>query len=270
MRRLKHIPRKRFGQHFLHNQTIIERIVAAIQPRKGDHLVEIGPGRGALTRPLLAAAGALDVIELDRDLIPRLQTECKGIGELHIHQADALRFDFTTLVKNGKRLRVVGNLPYNISTPLLFHLLSQAHAIQDMHFMLQKEVVQRMVAPPGGKDYGRLSVMLQYRCRMEKLFTVGAGAFSPPPKIESAVVRITPHAQPAARVQDEAMFARLVSAAFARRRKTLRNSLKTLLTEQQIRALGLPPDARAEQLSLQEFAALSNAVPAHRAEFIAC
>ncbi|MCL4315865.1 MAG: 16S rRNA (adenine(1518)-N(6)/adenine(1519)-N(6))-dimethyltransferase RsmA, partial [Gammaproteobacteria bacterium] len=198
----------------------------------------------------------------DRDLIPLLEQQYAGLGELRIHQADALRFDFTTLVKNGERLRIIGNLPYNISTPLLFHLLDQMQVIQDMHFMLQKEVVQRMVAAPGGKDYGRLSVMLQYRCEMEKLFTVGAGAFSPPPKVESAVVRMIPRAQPAVRLDDEATFARVVSAAFAQRRKTLRNSLKTLLTEQQIRALGIAPDARAEQLSLEQFALLSNALHA--------
>ncbi len=254
--------RKRFGQHFLHDQTVIQRIVAALHPQPGEHLVEIGPGRGALTRPLLAAVGALDVVELDRDLIPLLERQYAGLGELRIHQADALRFDFTTLVKNGERLRIVGNLPYNISTPLLFHLLAQMQVIQDMHFMLQKEVVLRMVAAPGGKDYGRLSVMLQYRCEMEKLFTVGAGAFSPPPKVESAVVRMTPRAQPAVRLDDEATFARVVSAAFAQRRKTLRNSLKALLTEQEIRALGIAPDARAETLSLEAFAALSNAVAA--------
>jgi len=257
---LGHTPRKRFGQHFLHDQTVIERIVAALHPQPGDHMVEIGPGRGALTRPLLAAVGALDVIELDRDLIPLLRAECAGMGELRIHQADALKFDFTALVRHGERLRIVGNLPYNISTPLLFHLLDQMQAIQDMHFMLQKEVVQRMVAAPGGKDYGRLSVMLQYRCEMEKLFTVGAGAFSPPPRVESAVVRIIPRAQPAVHLDDEAAFARVVSAAFAQRRKTLRNSLKTLLTGQQIRALGIAPDARAEQLSLDQFALLSNAL----------
>ncbi|RJQ48080.1 MAG: 16S rRNA (adenine(1518)-N(6)/adenine(1519)-N(6))-dimethyltransferase RsmA [Gammaproteobacteria bacterium] len=259
---LGHAARKRFGQHFLHDQTVIQRIVAALHPQPGDHLVEIGPGRGALTRPLLAAVGALDVIELDRDLIPLLQAECAGMGELRIHQADALKFDFTALVKHGERLRIAGNLPYNISTPLLFHLLDHAHAIQDMHFMLQKEVAQRMVAAPGGKDYGRLSVMLQYRCEMEKLFTVGAGAFSPPPKVESAVVRIIPRAQPAVHLDDEAAFARVVSTAFAQRRKTLRNSLKTLLTGQQIRALGIAPDARAEQLSLDQFALLSNALHA--------
>ncbi len=254
--------RKRFGQHFLHDQTVIQRIVTAIHPQPGEHLVEIGPGRGALTRPLLAAVGALDVVELDRDLIPLLVRQYAGLGELRIHQADALRFDFITLVKNGERLRIVGNLPYNISTPLLFHLLAQMQVIQDMHFMLQKEVVLRMVAAPGDKDYGRLSVMLQYRCEMEKLFTVGAGAFSPPPKVESAIVRMTPRAQPAVRLDDEATFARVVSAAFAQRRKTLRNSLKALLTEQQIRALGIAPDARAETLSLEAFAALSNAVTA--------
>ncbi|MCL5669077.1 MAG: 16S rRNA (adenine(1518)-N(6)/adenine(1519)-N(6))-dimethyltransferase RsmA [Gammaproteobacteria bacterium] len=261
-KRLGHTPRKRFGQHFLHDQTVIQRIIAALHPQTGDHMVEIGPGHGALTRPLLAAVGALDVIELDRDLIPLLQAECAGMGELRIHQADALKFDFTTLAKSGERLRIVGNLPYNISTPLLFHLLDQTRAIQDMHFMLQKEVVQRMVAAPGGKDYGRLSVMLQYRCEMEKLFAVGAGAFSPPPKVESAVVRMTPRTQPAVHIQDESLFARVVSAAFAQRRKTLRNSLKTLLTEQQIRALGIAPDARAEQLSLEQFALLSNALHA--------
>lgn len=260
---MEHRARKRFGQNFLHDRAVIARIVRSIGPRPGDRLVEIGPGLGALTLPLLEAAGRLEVVELDRDLIPRLRTLCAGAGELTIHSADALKFDFCTLAErdgHGK-LRLAGNLPYNISTPLIFHLLNQARCIQDMHFMLQKEVVERLAAPPGGGDYGRLSVMVQYRCAVEHLFNVPPGAFTPVPKVDSAVVRLAPHATPPVAVQDEAALARVVQAAFSLRRKTLRNSLKGLLDAAAIEAAGIDPQRRAETLSLAEFAALANQLP---------
>jgi 16S rRNA (adenine1518-N6/adenine1519-N6)-dimethyltransferase len=256
---MDHQPRKRFGQHFLHDPGVIRRIVAAIAPRPGDHLVEIGPGEGAITLELLRAAGRLDAIELDRDLVEPLGARSAGVGELTVHSADALRFDFCALARAGERLRVVGNLPYNISTPLLFHLLGQVHCIRDMHFMLQKEVVERMAAAPGGRDYGRLSVMLQARCEVTPLFSIGPGAFRPPPKVDSAVVRLVPLAQ-RPDIADQAVFARIVAAAFAQRRKTLRNALKGLLTADAIAALGIEPGTRAEQLPLDDFVRLANAV----------
>ena len=253
-------PRKRFGQHFLHDPQVIARIVAAIRPMPGEPLVEIGPGLGALTRPLLQAAGELDVVELDRDLLGPLQARCAGLGTLRIHQADALTFDFARLRGEGPRLRIAGNLPYNISTPLLFHLLNQAEQIHDLHFMLQREVVERMAAGPGEDAYGRLSVMLQYRCQIEALFTVGPGAFQPPPKVWSAVVRLVPRETFAVTVRDEQRFAEVVRRAFAQRRKTLRNSLQGLLDVDQIKAAGVDPTARPETLDLMAFAALSDAV----------
>lgn len=256
----KHVPRKRFGQNFLHDRGIIRRILVAIHPQPKEHLVEIGPGLGALTCELLAATQRLDVVELDRDLILPLQEICAGLGELRIHNNDALKFDFTQLVEHGERLRIIGNLPYNISTPLLFHLLAQAQCIQDMHFMLQKEVVERIVARPNSTHYGRLSVMLQYRCNVERLFTVGPGAFTPAPKVDSAVIRLTPHAYAPVQVSDEAIFSHVVMQAFSQRRKTLRNTLKGLLTDSQLSTLGIDPNLRAQALSLQQFAVLSNAV----------
>ena len=255
-----HQPRKRFGQHFLHDPQIIARIVAAIRPQPGEPLVEIGSGLGALTRPLLQAVGQLDVVELDRDLLEPLQARCAGLGTLRIHQADALTFDFAQLRGAGPRLRIAGNLPYNISTPLLFHLLNQAEQIHDLHFMLQREVVERMATGPGEDAYGRLSVMLQYRCRIEALFTVGPGAFQPPPKVWSAVVRLVPRETPAVAVRDEQRFAEVVRRAFAQRRKTLRNSLQGLLDVDQIQAAGVDPAARPETLDLIAFAALSDVV----------
>jgi 16S rRNA (adenine1518-N6/adenine1519-N6)-dimethyltransferase len=254
---LNHRPRKRFGQNFLHDPGIIGKIVAAINPRPDESLVEIGPGQGAITLPLLEAAGKLTVVELDRDLILPLQTRCREAGELTVHNADALRLDFCSLA-DGTPLRVVGNLPYNISTPLLFHLLDQHHCIRDMHFMLQKEVVDRMAAKPGPGQYGRLSVMLQYRCRVTPLFTIGPGAFTPPPKVDSAFVRLEPYAQPPVQVDDEAVFAALVRQAFSQRRKTLRNTLREMLDTDEIKATGVDPGARAETLSLNAFAALAN------------
>ncbi len=254
---MKHQPRKRFGQNFLHDRGVIQRIIQVINPQPGQRLVEIGPGRGAITLPLLEACKRLDVIELDRDLVQPLADQAAGSGELIIHQQDALRFDFTTLAGTD-RLRVIGNLPYNISTPLLFHLITHSDVIQDMHFMLQKEVVTRMAAQPGGGDYGRLSVMTQYYCKVEPLFRVGPGAFTPAPKVDSAFVRLTPWPQPPVTVADPERLAALVRQAFSQRRKTLRNTLKGLLSEQEIRDAGSDPSARAETLSLEQFAALAN------------
>ena len=253
-----HRARKRFGQNFLHDEAVIDRILRAIAPRPGQTLVEIGPGLGALTVPLLETAHTLHVVELDRDVIPHLQQSCAGKGELHVHQLDALKFDFASLAHGEDSLRVVGNLPYNISTPLLFHLLDFAPLIADMYFMVQKEVALRMAAAPGGGDYGRLSVMLQWRCAVELLFPVGPGAFRPAPKVDSAFVRLVPHAAPPVQIDDEDVFSDLVRRAFSQRRKTLRNTLKGLLDEQGIREAGVDPGLRAEVLSLAQFAALAN------------
>jgi len=253
--------RKRFGQNFLHDMSVIDRIVSAIDPRPGQRVVEIGPGRGALTIPLLRALGRLDVIELDRDLAAWLGRELPEHGEVIIHQADALRFDFRTLAGDTP-LRVAGNLPYNISTPLLFHLFTQADAISDMHFMLQKEVVDRLAADPGSKTYGRLSVMAQYHCRVASLFDVPSHAFRPAPKVESSVVRLIPHTTPPVAVDDPAALQKVVTTAFMQRRKTLRNGLRELLDESEIRAAGIDPTIRAERLSLAEFAALANRLTA--------
>ena len=256
---MQHKARKRFGQNFLHDAGVIRRIVSCIAPRRDQHLVEIGPGRGALTRELLAALGRLDAVELDRDLIGPLQASCAPLGDLHVHSADALRFDFCQLAQPGERLRLVGNLPYNISTPLLFHLLDQAHCIDDMHFMLQKEVVERMAAEPGGKDFGRLSVMLQIQCEVFPLFDIGPGAFTPPPKVTSSLVRLRPLREPRFAIADPQVFAQLVNQAFSHRRKTLRNSLRELLGPDQMLALGVDPGQRPERLPLEAFVALANA-----------
>jgi len=256
-----HRARKRFGQHFLHDRGVIGRIVEAIDPRPGQRLVEIGPGLGALTAPLLERAGRLEVIEIDRDVVAPLQARCAGLGELVVHQQDVLRMDFGALAAGGAPLRVCGNLPYNISTPLLFHLLESRHAIQDMHFMLQKEVVDRIVAPPGGKDYGRLTVMLAAACRSQRLFRVGTGAFSPPPKVESAVVRMQPLPAAPFPLPDPARFAAVVAAAFSMRRKTLRNGLRGLVDEAGFLAAAVDASRRPETLSPAEFGALA-ATPA--------
>lgn len=256
---MDHRPRKRFGQHFLHDRSVIGRIVEALALHGSDHVVEIGPGKGALTRELAARLSRFDTVELDRDLIAPLQAAFPS-NKLTVHNADALRFDFCQLAKSGHKLRLVGNLPYNISTPLLFHLLDQAACIEDMLFMLQKEVVQRLAAAPGGRDYGRLSVMIQYRCQVEKLFDIAPGAFTPPPKVDSSIVRLVPHATPPVTVNDSEQFAQVVRAAFASRRKTLRNNLKGLLRPEDMTALGIDPTRRAETLTLAEFAALSNEI----------
>ncbi|MCZ6719685.1 MAG: 16S rRNA (adenine(1518)-N(6)/adenine(1519)-N(6))-dimethyltransferase RsmA [Gammaproteobacteria bacterium] len=255
-----HRRRKRLGQHFLHDPNIIDRIIRAIAPQPGQRVVEIGPGHGALTVPLIKHLGALDVIEVDRDLASSLDTHCLELGALRIHAVDALNFDICSLAKDSECLRVVGNLPYHISTPLLFHLLRHSACISDMVLMFQKEVVDRLAAEPGSPAYGRLSVMAQYHCSVEPYFTVGPGAFSPPPKVDSAIVRLVPHKEPPVKIYDEAQFSNLVRQAFAHRRKTLRNSLKALLSETQIREAGVDPGVRADTLSLDSFAELANAV----------
>ncbi|MET0110028.1 MAG: 16S rRNA (adenine(1518)-N(6)/adenine(1519)-N(6))-dimethyltransferase RsmA [Candidatus Thiodiazotropha sp.] len=254
---MNHRPRKRFGQNFLHDPGIILRIVQAIDPRPNDNLVEIGPGQGAITTELLPLIGHMHAIELDRDLVGPLAERCTSLGELRIHNTDALKFDFAQLAEAERPLRVVGNLPYNISTPLLFHLLDQAGQIRDMHFMLQKEVVDRMAAKPGSKTYGRLTVMLQARAEVTSLFSIGPGAFNPPPKVESAFVRLLPLKPPPYQIDDWDRFSRLVSQAFSQRRKTLRNSLGKLLTADAITAAGIDPGNRAEQLSVAEFVNLA-------------
>ncbi|MGA9335943.1 MAG: 16S rRNA (adenine(1518)-N(6)/adenine(1519)-N(6))-dimethyltransferase RsmA [Rudaea sp.] len=252
-----HIPRKRFGQHFLHDAAILQRIVECIAPHADDRLVEIGPGEGALTLPLLKAAGSLTAIELDRDLIEPLRARVQGMGELTIVNADALTVDLHKLAQ-GKPLRLVGNLPYNISTPILFHCLDHADDIRDMHFMLQKEVVERMAAGPGSKIYGRLSVMLQLRCRVEPLLQVPPGAFRPPPKVDSAVVRLIPLPPAALPNVDMSLLERIVRAAFGQRRKTLGNALSGIATSAQMHAAGIDPRARAEQLPPSAFVALAH------------
>jgi len=256
-----HRARKRFGQHFLHDRGVIRRILDALGPAPGETIVEIGPGLGALTRPLLERIPHLHVVELDRDLAARLRAEFPP-ERLTVHEVDALKFDFCTLATSGSRLRIVGNLPYNISTPLLFHLLDHRTCIIDMLFMLQKEVVDRMAARPDTPDYGRLTVMLQASLAVRKLFDVKPGAFSPPPKVESSVVHLAPHAMPPAAIRDPAIFARVVQAAFAHRRKTLRNNLRGLLTADRLQSLGIDPQRRAETLTLTEFATLSDALSA--------
>lgn len=255
---MAHIPRKRFGQNFLHDHRIIYNIISSIQARPGEHWVEIGPGQGALTEPLLKEGVRLDVVELDRDLVALLKEKFKQHDRLHIHSADALKFDFASLADDSRKLRVIGNLPYNISTPLMFHLLDNASCIQDMHFMLQKEVVDRICAAPGSKKYGRLSVMMQYYCATELLFDVPPESFDPAPQVTSAIVRLIPHQQPPVEVNDVAKLNKVVTQAFSQRRKTLRNSLKTLIAEQDIEALNIDPTLRAETISLSDFAKLSN------------
>ncbi|SDU07652.1 16S rRNA (adenine(1518)-N(6)/adenine(1519)-N(6))-dimethyltransferase RsmA [Geopseudomonas guangdongensis] len=254
----QHRARKRFGQNFLHDAGIIHRILRAIHARPDQHLLEIGPGQGAITEGLLGSDARLDVIELDQDLIPLLKMRFGLDPKFTLHQGDALKFDFASLVEGGEKLRVVGNLPYNISTPLIFHLLDHAAVIEDMHFMLQKEVVERMAAGPGGGDWGRLSIMVQYHCRVEHLFNVGPGAFNPPPKVDSAIVRLVPHAVLPHPAKDHRLLERVVREAFNQRRKTLRNTLKNLLDAQAIEAAGVDGSLRPEQLDLAAFVRLAD------------
>jgi len=256
---LSHRPRKRFGQNFLHDPAVIRRILAAVAPRPGQHLVEIGPGQGAITVELLKAAGRLDAVELDRDLVEPLAQRCRGLGTVRIHNADALTFDLCGLVPPRERLRLIGNLPYNISTPLLFRFLDQASCVEDMHLMLQREVVDRIAAAPGSKTYGRLSVMVQTYCQVIPLFTIQPGAFNPAPKVDSAFLRLNPYRPLPYPVEDRQRLARLVAAAFSQRRKTLRNSLRGLVSDELLLAQGVDPGRRAEELSVATFVVLANA-----------
>lgn len=257
---MAHHPRKRFGQHFLHDPAVIQRIIHAINPASDEHLVEIGPGQGAMTEYLVNACQRLDVIELDRDLAPILEKRFASKPNFHLHQGDALKFPYCDLYEpdSGHKLRLTGNLPYNISTPLLFHLMEHRHCIMDMHFMLQKEVVERITARPGDKLYGRLGIMLAYYCQSENLMSIGPGAFQPPPRVDSAIVRLTPYHQAPVEVEDIKLLGQIVTQAFSQRRKTLRNSLKKLLEGPEISLLGIDPALRPEQLSLDDFARLAN------------
>lgn len=254
---MPHQPRKRFGQNFLRDAGVIAAIVDAIHPQADQHLVEIGPGQGALTRALLPRCRRLDVLEIDRDLVAQLQRSMGDEPRLHIHSADALQFPLCSL-DHDARLRVVGNLPYNISTPLLFKLFEQSACIEDMYFMLQKEVVDRLVAAPGDAAYGRLSVMAHYYAQAESLFDVHPDSFHPPPKVTSSVFRLVPHRQAPVTLNHPDDLGRVVAKAFSQRRKTLHNALKGLLDDAAIVAAGIDPGARAETLSLQDYARLAN------------
>ncbi|MDX1749163.1 MAG: 16S rRNA (adenine(1518)-N(6)/adenine(1519)-N(6))-dimethyltransferase RsmA [Methylophaga sp.] len=260
----RHYPkaRKRFGQNFLQDEAVIADIIAAVAPQKDQHLVEIGPGRGALTASLLEDAGLLDVIELDRDLVPILQYQFKDAPNLHIHQADALEFDFSVLPRDDEKLRVIGNLPYNITTPLLFHLLEQASLIEDMCFMLQREVVERICAAPGNKSYGRLSIMIQYQCMVEQLFIVPPTAFDPPPKVESAIIYIQPRKQFLGGDVCIKTLGSLVTQAFSQRRKTIANTLKNSVSVAELEAQGIDPKLRPETLSVEQYVALAQSLSA--------
>ena len=260
---MKHIPRKRFGQNFLTDQLVISSIINAIAPQADDHMVEIGPGQGAMTALLLQALNALHVVEIDRDLVVLLEKKFKS-ANLIMHAADALQFDFGSLInatQPDRKLRVVGNLPYNISTPLLFHLADFSAQIIDQLFLLQKEVVDRMVAEPGGKEYGRLSVMLQWRYTMDCLFIVPPTAFDPPPKVESAIVRMLPIVKPLECEQQKLEL--VVMKAFSQRRKVLRNCLSGLFTENQLIDLGIDPAVRPETVSVEQFVRLARELAEH-------
>lgn len=256
----RYTAKKRFGQHFLHDPQVIERIVRSINPQPGEIVAEIGPGLGALTLPLLQRLGQLHVVEIDRDVVPHLRQVCGGAPGLQIHLADALKFDYASLAPQGQPLRLAGNLPYNISTPLLFHLLGFAGQVRDMHFMLQKEVVDRLTAAPDTEDYGRLTVTVAARARADHLFNVGPGAFRPPPQVDSAVVRLTPRPAPFP-IASLKRYDQVVTAAFSQRRKTLGNALRNLLPAEQISAAGIDPRARGETLAPEQFALLANRLP---------
>ncbi len=254
----KHQAKKRFGQHFLNDAHVINLLITHINPKQDDQMLEIGPGLGALTKPILSLLDHLQAIEIDRDVINHLSHI--GGDKLTIHNVDALRVNLDEIIDVNRSLRVIGNLPYNISTPLIFHLLETAPRITDMHFMLQKEVIDRITAEPGNKDFGRLSVMVQYRCQTEYLFFVGPESFSPPPKVDSAVVKLTPWQEKPFQASDEKLFAQVVTQAFSQRRKTLRNTLKKLISADDLNALNIDPTRRAETLSVEQFVAISNRI----------
>jgi len=257
--------KKRFGQHFLRDREVLARLLGVICPRPGQCVAEIGPGTGVLTRPLLLALGELHVVEIDAQLAAALTRDLGACGRLVVHALDALTFPFRSLAKEGARLRVVGNLPYSISTPLMFHLLSESHCIADMVFMLQREVAERITASPGTRQYGRLSVMVQYLCESELLFEVPPAAFDPPPKVFSSVLRLAPRRAPLP-VADRRLFEDLVRQAFSLRRKTLRNALKGWVDEGVLRSAGIDPASRAETLTPSDYVRLSNVVAATRSD----
>jgi 16S rRNA (adenine1518-N6/adenine1519-N6)-dimethyltransferase len=256
----KHHPRKRFGQHFLRDQNILDKIIYAIQPTKHDHILEIGPGAGALTTRLVDQVQLLDVVEIDRDLVNVLQHQFAVNKNLNIHQGDALRIQLKNFVKANKKIRIVGNLPYNISSPLLFHLFAQYEFIQDMHFMLQKEVVERLCASVNSKEYSRLSVMAQLYCNNQLLFTIPPIAFSPPPKVLSAFLRMQPRSDYMQQLQNLETFTLIVKQAFNYRRKTLSNSLKELISSESLQAIGIASNSRPQQLNIEQFIRLSNLI----------
>jgi 16S rRNA (adenine1518-N6/adenine1519-N6)-dimethyltransferase len=256
---VKHRARKRFGQNFLTDRSVIRQIADSIAPKPEQLLIEIGPGQAALTGPLSESGAELHLIELDRDLAANLENRFRGNPRVHLHIEDALKANFAEIAQ-GRRFRLVGNLPYNISTPLLFHVLQWNELIVDMHFMLQLEVVNRMAAVPGSKAWGRLSIMCQYRCSVDPLFQVRAESFSPVPRVQSAIVRLVPHAKPPVIIGSQEKFERVVSQIFSMRRKTLRNSLRSLLDVSQIESLGIDPGLRPESITLQQFADLSRLV----------
>ncbi len=257
----EHQARKRFGQNFLVDGNIINQIIRAVAPKQSDNLVEIGPGQGAITLPLLESCSKLNVVEIDHDLVPLLRQKFILHSGLNIHQADALKFDFSQLGSSSQPLRIIGNLPYNISTPLIFHLLSYRNLVTDMHFMLQKEVVERMASGPNRKEYGRLSIMCQYHCLVEPLFPVSPHCFRPAPKVDSAIVRLRPHKTVPYPVKDTGLFDQVVRAAFQQRRKTLRNSLKTFVQGTDILTdLSIDGQLRPENLSLEDYVNITNAL----------
>ncbi|GAA5190036.1 16S rRNA (adenine(1518)-N(6)/adenine(1519)-N(6))-dimethyltransferase RsmA [Ferrimonas gelatinilytica] len=257
---LGHRARKRFGQNFLHDHHVIDGIVAAIAPDNDHVMVEIGPGLGALTEPVADLVDHLNVVELDRDLAERLRHQPRWGQKLTIHEGDALKFDFNQLAEEGKRLKVFGNLPYNISTPLMFHLFETVDNVASMHFMLQKEVVQRLCAGPGHKNYGRLTVMAQYYCKCLPVLEVPPGCFTPPPKVDSAVVRLVPYQEKPYPVDNVKILERICASAFAMRRKTLRNNLKGQVSEAEFESLGIDPSLRPERITVAQFVALANLI----------
>lgn len=257
-----HTPRKRFGQNFLQDDSIIDKMAQAIHPKAQDHLVEIGPGQGALTEPLIEAVDALDVIELDRDLIPILKAKFVTTGKLTVHESDVLKFDFNQLIEQYRQIRVVGNLPYNISTQLMFYLLAYGAAVKDMHFLLQKEVIDRLAAEVGCKHYSRLSVWMQYHCEVEPLFLVPPESFYPVPKVMSQFVRLIPREEKPD-VGDEAAFNDIITKAFAMRRKTIRNNLKGIVDDAGFERAGVDPQSRPQDLSLDDFIRLQKLSSGH-------
>jgi len=257
---LGHTAKKRFGQNFLHDAYVIGQIVASINPQKGQNLIEIGPGLAALTEPVADCVDRMTVVELDRDLAERLAEHPVLSKKLDINQADAMRFDFRQLIKPNMKMRIFGNLPYNISTPLMFHLFEFHEDIQDMHFMLQKEVVQRLAASHNTKSYGRLTVMTQYYCNVTPVLEVGPGAFKPAPKVDSAVVRLEPHAVLPHPAKSLKVLNHVVTSAFNQRRKTIRNSLKKVISVEDIESLGINVSLRPENLTLENYVTLANFV----------